>query len=269
MTAARRWRPAPLLSGSAAFHAAGACVLAAAPRAWPWVTGALVANHALVACAGLVPRCGWLGRTWTRLPDDAAARGELALTFDDGPDPDVTPRVLDILARHGARATFFCVGRRVSASPALAREIAERGHVLENHTFRHRHHFFFHGPLRLSDEIARTQDVIESATGRRPRYFRAPAGIRSPLLDPALSRAGLELVAWTRRGFDTVRRDPAAVASALATALAPGDLLLLHDGSSARDGSGRPVVLEALDRVLDAAGARRLRVVPFSTGGAA
>lgn len=262
----RPWRVAPLLTGSAAFHVAGLGVAAFEPGSWPAVTVALVANHCVILAGSLWPRSSWVGPTWTRLPDGAAARGDVALTFDDGPDPETTPRVLDILDRAGARATFFCVGRKVADFRALAGEIAARGHRVENHTWRHRHGFFFYGPARLRDEIERAQDAIERATGRRPRYFRAPAGIRSPWLEPALARSDLRLVAWTRRGYDTVVSDAASVARRLTSRLRGGDVLLLHDGSSARDASGRFVVLEALPRLLDSLAARSLRAVPFDAG---
>ncbi len=266
--AARRWKPTALLRASAGLHAGGAATLLLAPRLWPIVVGAVVADHLTLAAASLWPRCALLGPTLVRLPSAARARREIALTFDDGPDPAVTPRVLAILESRGVRATFFCVGSRVEAHRELAAEIARRGHVVENHSHRHLHAFFFLPPASLRDEIERAQDAIAAATGRAPRLFRAPAGIRSPLLEPALARAGLGLAAWTRRGFDTVSGDPARVMARLVRGLAPGDILLLHDGSSARAASGEPVVLEVLPRLLDAVEAAGLKPVPLEPAGA-
>ena len=240
----------------------GAAALALAPRAWPVVVGALIADHLTVVAAGLWPRGTLLGPTLVRLPPDARSRGEIALTFDDGPDPATTPRVLDLLDARAARSTFFCIGRRVEAHRDVATEIARRGHRVENHSHRHRNAFWFLPPALLREEIERAQEAIARATGHAPRLFRAPAGIRSPLLDPALARAGLDLVAWTRRGFDTVNSDPGRVLARLVRGLAAGDILLLHDGSSARGASGGPVILEVLPRLLDAVEAAGLKPVP-------
>lgn len=178
-------------------------------------------------------------------------------------DPATTPRALDMLDARGARSTFFCIGRRVEAHRELAAEIARRGHRVENHSHRHRNAFWFLPPAMLRDEIERAQEAIAAATGHAPRLFRAPAGIRSPLLEPALARAGLDLAAWTRRGFDTVTGDAGRVLARLVRGLAPGDILLLHDGSSARADSGGAVLLEALPRLLDAVAAAGLNPVPL------
>jgi peptidoglycan/xylan/chitin deacetylase (PgdA/CDA1 family) len=237
--------------------------LALAPRTWPLVLGTIAADHVAVVSAGLWPRATLLGPTLVRLSPAARARREIALTFDDGPDPATTPRALDLLDARGARSTFFCVGRRVEAHRDVAAEIARRGHRVENHSHRHRSAFWFLPPAMLRDEIERAQEAIATATGRAPRLFRAPAGIRSPLLEPALARAGLDLAAWTRRGFDTVTGDAGRVLARLVHGIAPGDILLLHDGSSARTASGGPVLLEVLPRLLDAIEAAGLTPVPL------
>lgn len=257
------YRPPALLLGSLALHAAGALALAAAPRHWKTIAGLLVADHVVLAAASLWPRSQLVGENLLRLPlpEGTAGRNEIALTFDDGPDPDVTPRVLDLLDQAEMRATFFCIGRKVEAHPGVAAEIARRGHRVENHTQNHPHLFACYPAPALRREIEDAQKAIEHATGRRPRLFRAPAGLRNPLLDWVLHRTGLRLVAWTRRGFDAVDQNPTAVARRLLTGLAPGDILLLHDGSALREG-GNPKVLEVLPRVLDALAARGLKSVP-------
>ena len=236
------------------------------PGAWPWAIGAIVLNHALITAAGLTPRSRLLGPNVTRLPAAAVARREVALTIDDGPDPDVTPQVLDLLDAHGQRATFFCIAERVAAHPALAREIVARGHSVQNHTARHRHNFSFLGPRGYATEISRAQDLLTHATGERPICFRAPAGLRNPFLAPVLRRLGLSLVSWTRRGFDTRERDPAKVLDRLVRGLAPGDILLLHDGNAARTASGQPIVLAVLPPLLDRLATDRLRAVTLPEG---
>ncbi len=241
------WPWSPLIKASAAVHT-GAAALALLPGGWPWALGALVANHAVISATGLWPRSTALGPNVRRLPE--RGRAELAITIDDGPDPAVTPAVLDQLDAGGARATFFCVTERAAAQPALLREIVRRGHAVQNHSHHHRHHFSLLGPAGLAREISRAQQVLTDLTDRRPHCFRAPAGLRNPMLDPVLHRLDLHLVSWTRRGFDTREADPARVLQRLTKGLRSGDILLLHDGHARRAADGRPVVLHVLPALL-------------------
>lgn len=267
MEGVTRWPT--VLRGTAVLHALVAAGTFAWPDRWPWLAGTLVANHSVLVAAGLLPRCGWLGPNLTRLPAASVARGEVALTFDDGPDPRTTPDTLELLESRGVRATFFVVGSRVAAAGSLVAEAAARGHRVENHSFRHSPAFFFHPPRTLRDELARCQQVVAEATGRAPVWFRAPAGLRGPLLEPALAAERLALASWTRRGFDAFERDPAKVLARLTRNLRAGDILLLHDASSATAASGRPVALETLPLLLDALEAAGLRAVPLpATAGA-
>ena len=246
----RAWQPTPLIKLSAGLHAAAAAGLLLRPDAWPLAAAALAANHAVLTAAGLWPRSRLLGPNWTRLPAASAARREIALTIDDGPDPEVTPRVLDLLDHHGARATFFVIGRLVKRHPALAREIAARGHALENHSEHHLKTFSLHGPRWLAREVGAAQHTIADCCSVAPRFFRAPAGLRNPFLEPVLARLDLQLAAWTRRGYDTRNGDAARVGDRLLDGLAAGDILLLHDGNAARSAEGRAVILDVLPRVL-------------------
>ena len=189
--ARRRLMASPALTASAAIHVGAAAGLLLHPRAWPWALGAVAANHAILTAAGLWPKSSLLGPNWIRLPAASGARGEVAITIDDGPDPSVTPRVLARLAERGALATFFCVGERVERYAELAQEIVHLGHTIENHSQRHRHNFSLLGPGAMKAEIARAQDGIARITGSSPRFFRAPAGLRNPFLEPVLD--GLQL----------------------------------------------------------------------------
>jgi peptidoglycan/xylan/chitin deacetylase (PgdA/CDA1 family) len=247
--------------GSALLHACAGLAVAADPAHWRVAASAVLASQAALAVAGLLPRCSWLGPNLRRMP---ARRSDdrVAVTFDDGPDPAVTPAVLDLLAARNARASFFCVGREVERHPELARRTFAEGHRIENHSHRHSNAFAFLGPGGMRREIGRAQDAIAEIVGRQPVFFRPPAGIRNPWLDPVLARLGLQLVTWTRRGFDTVSRDGARVAARLVRGLRPGDILVLHD-RDVRDRRGRPVVLSALPAVLDALAGRGLRSVPL------
>ncbi|MDT7836744.1 polysaccharide deacetylase family protein [Aquabacterium sp. OR-4] len=240
----------PLLHASAGLHALSAGAALLLPGSWPWALGAVAANHALLTAAGLWPRSTLLGANLQRLPAAAAARGEVALTLDDGPDPELTPRALDLLDAAGMRATFFVIARQALAHPQLVREIVARGHSVQNHSFAHRHNFSLLGPRALAREVDQAQQALATLTGTLPRFFRAPAGLRNPFLQPVLARQGLLLTSWTRRGFDTRERQPARVLARLQRGLAAGDLLLLHDRHAAPAADGRPVLLHVLPALL-------------------
>jgi len=245
-----RWPVPPLLWATAAVHAGAALVLLAAPTQWTWVLAALALNHAVLTAVGLWPRSTALGENLVRLPATAAARREVALTIDDGPEPEVTPAVLELLEAAGARATFFCIAERALRHPELVREIVRRGHSVQNHSHGHRHDFSLLGPRGFAREIQAAQSALFDLTGEAPRFFRAPAGLRNPFLAPVLHRMGLVLASWTRRGFDTRERDPQRVLQRLTRGLAAGDILLLHDGHCARDVQGRAVILSVLPALL-------------------
>jgi peptidoglycan/xylan/chitin deacetylase (PgdA/CDA1 family) len=227
------------------------------PAQWRWALAALIVNHLILTAVGLWPRSHGLGPNWVRLPA-AAAAGHIAITIDDGPDPVVTPQVLDLLDQYSVRATFFCIGNEAQRYPELCREIVRRGHAVENHSQHHYFHFAALSPRRMAREIESGAACLTELTGQRPRFFRPTAGLRSPFLEPILARHGLHLACWTRRGFDTRCGDADVVTRRLTRQLAAGDILLLHDGHAARTASGQPVILAVLPRVLEAAAAAGL-----------
>jgi peptidoglycan/xylan/chitin deacetylase (PgdA/CDA1 family) len=243
----------PAIRVSIVVHAAGVIVLALGPGVWPWVAAALVANHLVLAAGVFYVRGRLLGPNLSRLPAAAAEQRQVCLTFDDGPHPEVTPRVLELLERYQAKASFFCIGERARAYPEIVREIVRRGHSVENHSDCHSHAFAFYGIALLRREIERTQATVAAITGRAPQFFRAPAGFRSPLLGLVLPPMGLRYVSWTRRGLDTVARDPAGVLGRLTSGLAAGDVLLLHDSV--------PLSLTVLPALLEQLAARGLKCV--------
>ncbi|PRX33250.1 peptidoglycan/xylan/chitin deacetylase (PgdA/CDA1 family) [Paraburkholderia sp. BL18I3N2] len=260
----RRWPqtgyPA-MLTATAAWHVIVLAGWLIAPAAWPWWLAAIFVNHAIFTVAGLLPRTSLLGPNWTRLPAHARNADAIALTIDDGPDPAVTPQVLDLLDAFGVRATFFCIGAMAQRYPELARDIVARGHALENHSQVHVHTFSVTLPGALTREIDAAQCTLEALSGERPMFFRAPAGLRNIFLEPVLRKLDLRLAAWTRRGYDTRERDPQVVARRLLDGLAPRDILLLHDGNAALTAEGKPLILAVLPRVIDAARRRHLRFV--------
>lgn len=245
-----RWKPSFALQASAALHLSAIAGMATGLPA-SWAAGAVVANHALLTGAGLWPRSTLLGSNMLRLSQAACEANQIAITIDDGPNPEVTPAVLEILDTANAKASFFCIGRLVELHPYLAQEIIRRGHSIENHSYGHRHHFSLMGLKSLRREIVKTQEIISQTTGYLPAYFRAPAGLRSPLLDPVLQSLDLKLVSWTRRGFDTMTNDPNKILHRLQIGLTAGDILLLHDGNCARTIKNEPVVISVLAKLLE------------------
>ena len=257
----RPWRPSPAIKLSAALHGAAGVAMLAAPAVWPWALGAVAVNQAIISGAGMLPRSSLLGCNLSRLPSTATARGEIALTIDDGPDPEVTPRVLDLLDAGGVRASFFCIGREARRYPALCREIVRRGHRVENHGDAHSWNFATFGMRRMRTDIAAAQATLTEVGGQAPRFFRPTAGLRNPFLDPVLAGLDLQLASWTRRPFDTRESDPATVLRRLTGKLAAGDVLLMHDGHAARTPSGEPVIVAVLPRLLAAIRERELKPV--------
>ena len=256
-----RWRPSAALLGSIGLHCAAGVGSVLQPEIWPWAAGAIAGNHTLLGALGLWPRSSLLGANITRLPATSERRREVAITFDDGPDPEITPRVLDVLDAHGVRATFFCIATAAQRHPELCREIARRGHAVENHSHVHQATFPLLGLAGFRREIGAAQAILAEVAGTPPRFFRAPAGLRNPLLDPVLHELGLALTSWTRRGYDTRDADADRVEARLLRGLAPGDILLLHDGHCARTAAGRPVALDVLPRLLAALARHDLKPV--------
>ena len=257
----RNWRPTPLIWASLVLHLFALLAWIVAPAYWPWIVGMLVANHLVLTTQGLWPRSQHLGSNWTELPAAATARNEIALTIDDGPDPLVTPQVLDILDQHQVRATFFCVGEKAARYSDLCREIVRRGHTIENHTQHHSHYFALMGMRGFTRELQAAQRTLGNLTGVPPQFFRAPAGLRNPLLQPVLDSLGLQLTSWSVRGFDTRHTDPVRMMDRLMKKLHAGAIVLMHDGNAARTAQGVPMIIEILPAFLSAARSLQLRFV--------
>jgi peptidoglycan/xylan/chitin deacetylase (PgdA/CDA1 family) len=183
----------------------------------------------LVLHAVFVPSAQGLGRVFTRF---ATERREIWLTIDDGPDPEDTPRILDLLDRHRARATFFLVGTCAARWPALVAEILRRGHEVAHHTHTHpAASWWCAGPARLAAELDRATLALRHG-GANPRRFRPPVGIKHLLLGAALQRRGLDCIGWSIRSGDCLARDADAVVRSVVRRLHPGAIVLLHEGPS-------------------------------------
>lgn len=188
----------------------------------------------------------------------------VALTFDDGPDPGVTPSVLDALASHGARATFFAIGRSLDAYPHIARRVLAEGHELANHSWHHARWQSFAGVREQVDEIERGERAIARVEGdaRKPLY-RAPFGIKSPPFVLAAQAKRLTMVAWSLHSRDTSSADPERIAARVLKKIRPGDIVLMHDGHDL-PGEHRPAAAAALPLVLSGLQAKELECVTVS-----
>lgn len=231
----------------------------------PWLIAAppivVAAAAGVVAYAAVYPRSQLFGSTICRTNSPR----KLALTFDDGPNPAITPKLLELLDRYNARATFFIIGKHARECPELVKETAARGHIIGNHTDAHPNLFWLK-PDRITVELRCCNFSIKAATGAPPRWFRPPFGFRNPWVVPAARELGQRVVMWTLIPGDwratssewliprlapiaaNAKRNLAA-ASAQPSA-ATGDILCLHDGSHRQLGADRLPTIAALEHWL-------------------
>ncbi len=199
--------------------------------AWGWRCGLplMVASHALFMVPVFLPNSRFYGPVLSRLPGQAR---KVWLTIDDGPSPD-TPAVLDLLDRYEAKATFFLVGERAQARPALVQAMLARGHSLGNHSHRHPQTRFWRlGRQAMAEEIALCQQALTAIAGTPPRWYRSVVGMTNPFVAPALKQWQLTRVGWSARGFDGVDCTPGQVVKRITRDLGPGSIVLLHEGAA-------------------------------------
>jgi peptidoglycan-N-acetylglucosamine deacetylase len=181
------------------------------------------------------PSCAWFGPVITHLPSE-----HIFITIDDGPDPSSTPRLLELLTRHQARATFFLIGQRALKHPDLVQAIRAAGHEIGNHSHTHPSAWFWAlGPWRMEREITGCQQALDGT----PVHFRSPVGHTNPFVQPILAQYNLHRVAWTTRGYDAIRRDVPAILQQLTKDLRPGHIILIHDAT--------PIATQVLSGLLE------------------
>ena len=216
---------------------------------WPIVVGAAAAGSA--AWGAVAPSSEMYGPTVRH----TASAKTMALTFDDGPNPAVTPRLLDLFDRYSVRATFFLIGKFARACPDLVREISARGHLLGNHTETHAN-LIFQSRAGIRNELERCQEAVAAATRTDPpHWMRPPYGYRSPLLKAEIRRAGMQgVVMWSKIGWDWTPQPPERLIARLARTGRPGgsygDIVVLHDGDHRALGGDRHHVVAALEHWL-------------------
>ncbi len=199
------------------------------------------------------PRNSWLVANRSQV-DSADC---VALTFDDGPDPVDTPRLLDILHEKGVKATFFVVGKRAEQYPEIVRRARDEGHLIASHTWSHSLVFCFLTPRRLRAEIERGAEVVHRICGFRPRYFRSPVGLRHPLLGTYLKHEEQEFISWSVRSYDTIIKKSSVLSRRILKQATGGDIILLHDHLP----SGASAMLEVLPGIIDELRGRGLEFV--------
>jgi peptidoglycan-N-acetylglucosamine deacetylase len=205
-----------------------------------WAAPALLRGRVLRAA--ICPVLAGLGRG-----------GHIALTFDDGPDPEGTPAVLNALDRLGWTATFFMLGTQVQRHPEVAAAVMSAGHEAAVHGFSHRNHLT-RGPVDVHQDVARAAAVVAAATGARPSWFRPPYGVFTVGSLTAARRAGLRPVLWTAWGRDWLPRSPAQIAGTIKAQLSSGGTVLLHDSDcTARAAGGWWATAQALPRLAELA----------------
>jgi peptidoglycan-N-acetylglucosamine deacetylase len=223
-----------------------------------WLSGVLLAAYIALVLAGvLFLRLQMFIDVFYR----GSARDEgVALTFDDGPSPETTPKILDLLDRAGAKATFFVIGRKAERYPAIVSDIVARGHAVGIHGFAHDRLFSLRSLSYVREDLKRARDLLEEITGTRPTLFRPPIGHSNPRMARVVQELDLVVVGWTIRSLDGIGGARAeAVERRVIPRLADGEIVLLHDAAEREDFV--PASIAALPRILDAMESRNLRGV--------
>ena len=218
----------------------------------------ILMKSALIGAAGVAALATWAGfhtmwptsqvygRTFIGLPRGSR---KLALTYDDGPNDPYTWRLLEILERHRAKATFFLIGRFVEQKPEIARAVAAAGHAIGNHSWDHPN-FIFSPADEVRQQLERTQQAIFDATGVTPKLFRPPFGGRRPATLRLARAVGLEPVMWNVSCYDWKPITTDEIVRHAQRQLRGGDVILLHDGGHGRMGVDRSRSLDASDRLI-------------------
>ena len=155
----------------------------------------------------------------------------IAITFDDGPHPEFTPKVLALLERYNAKATFFCIGHHIEKHPELFKAIVSHGHTIGNHTYSHVNHFGAFGKNKVLAELEKTNSIIKSLIGQEPILFRPAFGVTNPSVKWAVNRLKMQGIGWSKRSLDTTNRSEHVILNRITNGLKPGDVILMHDTS--------------------------------------
>ena len=211
------------------------------------LTGVAAAAAVAAGYQSMAPTGQWYGQTFAGLPPSSR---QIALTYDDGPNGPHTLRLLEVLARHGVHATFFLIGRYVQQRPEIAREIAQAGHVVANHTFTHPL-LTFKSETQIRNELSGCRAALQDAIGEHSNLFRPPFGGRRPAVLRIARQLRLEPVMWNVTGYDWNAPPAEAIERKVAKQIRGGDVILLHDGGHKQMGADRSQTVIATDRIVE------------------
>jgi peptidoglycan/xylan/chitin deacetylase (PgdA/CDA1 family) len=205
-----------------------------------------IATTAAAAYQSMAPTGQWYGRTFTGLPPGSR---QIALTYDDGPNDPHTMRLLEVLAKHGAQATFFLIGSYVQKYPDIARAIVQAGHVVGNHTFTHPL-LIFRSETEIRQELKQCSSALQDAIGEPSTLFRPPFGGRRPAVLRVARELALEPVMWSVTGYDWNAPPAGVIERKVAKQIRGGDVILLHDGGHQQMRADRAQTVIATDRLI-------------------
>ena len=211
------------------------------------VPGAVSAAVALAAgYQSMAPTAQWYGKTFTGL---ARSSRQLALTYDDGPNDPHTLRLLEVLAKHSVRATFFLIGRYVQQRPEIVREIAQAGHIVGNHSFTHPL-LTFKSETEIKQQLSECRAALQDVISEPSNLFRPPFGGRRPAVLRVARSLGLKTIMWNVTGYDWTAPPAPAIERKVASKIRGGDVILLHDGGHKQMGADRSQTVIATDRLI-------------------
>lgn len=158
-------------------------------------------------------------------------KNQIAITFDDGPNPEFTPKILKLLNDYNAKATFFCIGKHIETQPKIFKNILEQGHTIGNHTYSHANNFGFFTTGKIVSDLQQTNAIIKEQIGKDVKLYRPAFGVTNPRIKRALKITSLQSVGWSKRSLDTTNLDEKAILKRITKNLKKGDVILLHDSS--------------------------------------
>lgn len=180
----------------------------------------------------------------------------ICFTFDDGPDPELTPKILEILESENVKGAFFVIGNKVEMYPHIVKELYDKGHVIANHTYSHSNKIAMFSSGELKNDIEQCSTAIEKAIGKPSSLFRPPYGVTTPRYRKVLHQLKLQSIGWSLRSFDTIMKSKEELTARVARLIAPGSIILMHDN--------RSVTLSALPDIISHCKKNGIKIASFT-----